>query len=512
MFQAIKDYSHRHPLRLVLMLALVTRLCAAIFSGGYAMHDDHFLIIETSGSWVDGEDYNDWLPSSQRKQIAEGTRTQLEPQGHSLIYPGIHYGIFYGLKSLGIDNPKVQMLFVRLLHAFFSVWAVFLAFKITTYLSNRKNAFYVGVVLALSWSLPFLSVRNLVEMACIPFLLWGVYLLAKYAGKATFKIGFIAGVAFGLAFVIRYQLAVFLFGLGMVFLFQKKWREAAGILLGFSLCVVLLQGCVDYWIWGQPFAEFIGYVKYNMSAAKADYAADLGKTYWFGYIFVLGLMSIPVLGLFWIAGFFVQLKKYAWITLPVIAFVAFHSVYINRQERFVFPVIYLIVIVGVIGWNTFQEKSRFWEKNSRLWKGILIFSGALNVVFLVVLTTDYSKRSRVESAYFLYDKPRVSLIVQENTYRGDTPMVPRFYSGKWKYGIVSIKTPAERDAFFQLNTKPDYIYFYGDEELNKRLLPFQEQYPKLHLVANIAPSFLDVILVTINPLNKNERILIYATS
>lgn len=48
--------------KVILYTALLLRLIAAIFSQGYGMHDDHFLVVEASGSWVEGADYNRWLP------------------------------------------------------------------------------------------------------------------------------------------------------------------------------------------------------------------------------------------------------------------------------------------------------------------------------------------------------------------------------------------------------------------------------------------------------------------
>jgi hypothetical protein len=44
----------------ILFFALIFRLIAAIFSEGYGMHDDHFLIVEAASSWADGFDYNHW--------------------------------------------------------------------------------------------------------------------------------------------------------------------------------------------------------------------------------------------------------------------------------------------------------------------------------------------------------------------------------------------------------------------------------------------------------------------
>ena len=47
-----------HPLGTIIILALVFRLIAAIFSQGYGMHDDHFIAIEEPWSWTEGKDYN----------------------------------------------------------------------------------------------------------------------------------------------------------------------------------------------------------------------------------------------------------------------------------------------------------------------------------------------------------------------------------------------------------------------------------------------------------------------
>ena len=50
--------SWSRPLMPILVAAIVLRFCAAWFSEGYLMHDDHFLVVEAAASWADGEDYN----------------------------------------------------------------------------------------------------------------------------------------------------------------------------------------------------------------------------------------------------------------------------------------------------------------------------------------------------------------------------------------------------------------------------------------------------------------------
>ena len=95
----------------ILIVAFIIRLITAIFSQGYGMHDDHFLIVEASASWVDGFDYNHWLPWSPGSTGS--------PEGHSFTYVGLNFFIFSALKGIGIADPKVLMLFNRLIHARF---------------------------------------------------------------------------------------------------------------------------------------------------------------------------------------------------------------------------------------------------------------------------------------------------------------------------------------------------------------------------------------------------------
>ena len=102
----------KQPYLVILSMAFLVRIFAAVFSQGYAMHDDHFLIIESSSSWSHGHDYNNWLPATQQKWVDLGWKDEVRPEGHSLIYPGIHYLLFEAMQSLGLENPKIQMLVI----------------------------------------------------------------------------------------------------------------------------------------------------------------------------------------------------------------------------------------------------------------------------------------------------------------------------------------------------------------------------------------------------------------
>ena len=62
-------YWEKNPLVSILILAVFFRLIATILARGWGMLDDHFLVIEAAQSWVDGEDYNNWLPGSSGGRV-----------------------------------------------------------------------------------------------------------------------------------------------------------------------------------------------------------------------------------------------------------------------------------------------------------------------------------------------------------------------------------------------------------------------------------------------------------
>ena len=101
-----KEKYAESPLAVILILGLFARLIAAIFSKGYGMHDDHFLIIEAGQSIASGYDYNNWLPWN-----SGGV-----PSGHSWFYVGFHFFLFKIFDFVGILDPQVKMLLVRFIH------------------------------------------------------------------------------------------------------------------------------------------------------------------------------------------------------------------------------------------------------------------------------------------------------------------------------------------------------------------------------------------------------------
>lgn len=476
----------------ILGAALLARLIAVLFSPGYGMHDDHFLIIESSSSWANGADYNGWLPWSKETHGA--------PEGHSFTYVGLNFLYFYVMKFLGIADPKILMLFNRLIHALISMLIVIYGIKITEKLSNVQNAKKVGWFLAVLWMLPFLSVRNLVEITAIPFLIVGVWFLLRERSMRDFLW---AGLLVGFAVSFRYQIGVFAIGIAAIYFFRYQWKSFFLFCAGVVAMFILTQGLVDYLIWGYPFAELWSYVTYNMHEGTG-YLPN--HNYFMYFLVLMGVMLVPM-GILIMVGFFKSWKKYAILFVPTIIFIVFHTLYPNRQERFVLSILPFFIILGVLGYDLLKE-SKFKQK---FWRISWVAFWILNIPLLIFASTMSSKKSRIEAMYALNDNGmKNELILMEGSASGNVSMMPKFYSSDWSSTIVN-RTDSTSSLKVDDRLNYDYVFFFDEQDLAKRIALYKTIYPKMHLIKKCDPSLLDKILRALNPRNSNEYIEVWKT-
>lgn len=479
-------------LKTILVFAFIFRMIAAIFSEGYGMHDDHFLIIEASASWADGFDYNNWLPWSEGNNGI--------PAGHSFSYVGLNYLYFAVAKLLGIVDPHILMIINRILHGLFSLLIVYFGFKITQKIAGQKEATLVGWLLAMLWILPFFSVRNLVEFTSIPFLMWGIWLIVSEKNTRNFLI---AGLLVGMAVSFRYQIGVYAIGMAAFFFFQWKWKPFLLFCSGVLVTFMLTQGVVDYFIWGYPFAELMGYVSYNMTEGTQY----MPNTNYFMYFYVLfGLFLVPI-GFFAFAGFFKMWKKHLFIFLPTVLFILFHTLYPNRQERFVLTVFPMVVILAVIGIESL--------KSSETWRRVIRYSWivfwVLNFPLLLFFTFTSSKISRVDAMYSLYQNGiENEQILIEASGKSTVTMYPLFYGKAWSATVTGLDENSENKSEI-MSKSFDYVFFVGEDELEERKSAFIKMYPRLRLKKKCQPSAIDRVLHTLNPRNSNEYIEVWET-
>jgi len=500
MIQWLKTLWEEKPLPVILFIAVTVRMLSVLFSKGYGMSDDHFLVIEIAQSWVDRFYADNWLSS-----------VSSTPSGHSQLYSNVHYFLFKGLQVAGIFDPQIKMYIVRFLHAALSLVVVVLGFKIAEFVSDRTVARMVGILLAAYWFMPFLSVRNLVEVVCVPFLIIPTWMLLK-PSRLNFTFHFLlAGVIAGIAFSVRFQSILFIGGLGLALLLQKRWKETFWFGMGTLLCIVLIQGITDYILWGYPFAEFNEYVRYNIENARQYFVQQ-----WYMYFGLLFGLLLPPISFFLLFGFFRSWKKHLILFLPSFIFLAFHCYFPNKQERFIFPIIPFIVLLGMIGWNDFVRTSAFWQNRKKLLRICWIFFWSLNLVPLLVVSTAYSKRSRVEAMVYLAAKKDFKRLVVEESFRDGYTMPPFFYLGKWYregyiQGITQTYTIDSLCKHIQEHpsSMPNYVIFFDEQNLDNRLKNFKTCFPNTRYETTIEPGFIDRFIYWLNPVNRNYTAYIY---
>jgi len=479
------------------MVAFIPRLLASIFAPGYFAHDDHFLIIEAAQSWVDGHDYNNWLPWNQ------GDNPQAT--GHSFFYVGIHFLLFSLFDTLGLSEPKTNMFIIRLVHALWSLIVVRMGYRIAKHLSDERIALHVGLLLALFYFMPFLSVRTLTEIACVPLLMLAAERLLRT--PHAIKHALVCGIYLGLAANIRFQTLAFSAGLGLVFLFTRPLQQSLILAVGIFFPVILIQGGLDLYIWETPFVELGEYVRYNVEHSESYISHP-----WYQYLIVICGVLIPPFSLFIIHGL-VKIRKQA---LPLLGglllFLIIHSLISNKQERFILPIIPLFLTLGATG-------SLLWLKGAsgrmkKIWKGVSYFTGTLNTIVLILLCFSYSKKSRIEIMSDLRSETNeVTHLLIENSVDKGYVLLPQYYADSWRFFQWPVNQIDEalikRINGYPTQRQPNYAIFVGTEQLEERITALSQVLPgRLIEIAREEPGGLDQLLHWLNPVNRNETLIL----
>lgn len=491
----LQGYYRDHPLRLVLFAGLFFRLLAAVFSRGYGMHDDHFLIIEAGGSIADGYDYNKWLPWNNNNT----------PCGHNWFYTGMHILLFKLMHFTGPSDPQLKMLVVRLLHALYSMLVIWWGYLLTRRLSNHAVAIRTAWLVALLWMIPNLSVRNLIEWVCVPPLLLGSLCMVKSEQDRRPAMLFAAGAAFAIAAGIRYQAVFFFGGAGLYLLIRRDIAGGFRMIAAFALVFSLTQ-ITDLFLFGRPFAEMQEYFRYNEANATSYFNRP-----WYQYILTVGGLLIPPVSLFLIAGYIRSFRRLMLISLPSVVFFLFHSLFPNKQERFILPFIPYLLIAGMVGWELLKPAFP-WKKFE---KGSWTFFIILNTLAMLFLCFIYTKRSAVAAMDYLYSVPDDHGYVIEMSHTENPKLLPQFYSGRWDkfYRIYSGYTAvdfAREMESLPAAEYPNYIIFYQQNEIWKRIAAFKRDTGKeLRFVYLAQPGWFDKLLYRMNPRNKNEPAYIF---
>lgn len=472
------------PLVVIVALAAGLRLAAALLSRGFAFHDDHFEVVEIAQRWLDGQ--RDWLGRADSYR--------------SLVYPGLHWLLFRGLRGLGLDDPQGEMLVVRLLHAAWSMVTVVYGTRIAARLGGPDRARVAGLLLAAFWLAPFAAVHDLVEVVCQPPLVLAVWCLVRRGEEGPRgRDALVAGLWLGLAFTLRFQTLIVPAALGLVLLAQRRARAALLLGLGALLAAAALQGGSDWLGYGRPFSSLRAYLAYNGDPANVR---RFPNGPWYQYLLTLLGVLVPPASAFLLAGALRSARRLPLLSAPVLLFVAAHSLYPGKQERFLLPVLPLLLVLCALGACALAEESPAWRRRPWLARGLWAWFWAANVLLLGLYTAHYSKRSRVEPLGFLRARGDARAVLVE-TVEPEGAFVPRFYlgSGTPVYALPATRSVAELRAELSAPgaPAPTYAVLTGERDLSARLERLRPICPRLAPLARFEPDLVDRLLHRLNP-------------
>lgn len=506
MIHRIKRFKDKHPFLFIMAIALFIRMVAAIFSKGFGIYSDHFLVVEPAQSLLNGIDYHKILPWTPGN---EG------PTGHGFFYTGFHYLLFHMMQFFGLFDPQIKMFLIRGIHAFLSLMAISFCYRITSLIAERKTAYRVALLLAVYWFMPFVSVHNLAEVFSIPFIMYGTLIISRQElirrnEEPGYHISsfMVAGFFLGLGFSVYFPTAIFTLGLYIALLAYRNLKGTLSSIAGFLMSVVIFQGGIDFIIWRMPFAEFYEYLGL-LFKSKGVTNPDLFHTNLLIYIVLL----IPPLSLMLVFGFIREWRRHFLLFFPILIYILTMSIFSSRSPGVMLPIIPIFILLGLTGWDSYVNHSPFWQKNKKLhtflWAGFWM----INLPMLFVFSLSYPHKARVESMSHLKQYPGIESVWVEDSEAKDTRHLPVFYAGQWP-DIAYIHNMKQVDSLslltkLETNPQPAFVFFYQKENLHLRLENLRLHLPELVEETNFKPSLMTRVLHIITRRHENEYIFVY---
>ncbi|MFM1772163.1 MAG: hypothetical protein RLZZ71_1305 [Bacteroidota bacterium] len=496
-------------LRRVLFAAAVVRLIAAVFSEGYIMSDDHFLAVEPVSSWVHGENYHNWFPNAYNQTD--------HAQPFSYAYYFLNFLVLKFCAILGIANPFIQAFVLRLFHAALSLWGVYLFVKLAERLIDsvqwRMYAIWFWVF---GGVVTVFSVHQLVETACIPFVLLAYLYVLKYIERERLIALIIAALAFSVSVGMRYQLVFFPLTLGMYLLWKRKWSGALLFGIFFTLGFALTQ--IDNLLfWHKPiYQHLLDYQSYN-ATHFSDYPSNV-----FSYFALVSYYIFPAITIVFLLSFrrrpdaeqdsskdalqdvsqdsMKDASQVICIFLGTVVFIGFHLFFPNRQERFLLPAVpfVLLLLIRTISKRNPCEASCKASSNGSCsascetsfeesWPTKLI---RLSIYLSAIYTVSYSfyipKSKYLEASRALYERGDFQNVVIDNWKGEESVWLPMHYVGKFthpfsmtqKKSLDQLKQQITHQPVYDSKRlpapDPNYLIIWGREEAYPRAKQYED--------------------------------------
>ena len=428
----------------------------------------------------------------------------------SALFPGVIAGIMTVTRGIGIHDPGVEMLVVRLVQAAYSLLAVYFVYRLLERSMGPESAMLGGLLAAAFYAMPVTAVHQLEESVCqVPLLAafwWWQRTEDRHQPSAFW--GALAGAALGAALLLRLPLIGFV-GVFVLLVLLRPQPVTVGdklAFLGGLALVVVLQGYSNAVVnheWGYSFAQRLGPMLHpqRMAVESDGYPSNPP----WHYVLTLLAALIPPASILLLAAAVQGGRKIPLLGLATLAFLVSHSLIANKQERFLLPILPALFILIVVGLPWLAARI-----TRPVYRGMWWYFWTVNTALLVIVTLSFSKKDRVEPLLIVYRRHDATgvLVAQYN----QTFSVPEYYLGRPRPALAVV----ERGQDVESSTRGlpiNYVIVYSDTPEADRVSLAGALHRNLTILTVIQPSLTDRLAHAINPRhNRAHSAVIYTTS
>lgn len=332
--------------------------------------------------------------------------------------------VIRSLQQISITNPYTQALVLRCITALLILLTSTFFIRKTRYLFTdlKQEKWYILSSYFL-WFLPFLSARFSSEIWSGVFFLWmiSLYLEKDTSKRNVFLMGFLAAVSF----LFRFQIAFALFGFFSWLFFMRV--ESKGFYLKYitAFIMVLIFGfLLDSWFYETlTFTPFNYLNEFIATNDKSNYGASpwyyyLEKIITFPRLFIGIPLFISLLF------FFIKNPKnmFTWI---LVSFLFFHSIVGHKEERFMFPMVFILPLILSFGYSKYLHN----RKPKVIFRVVLVLFFAVNFFLIFLMSIRGVGRGRLVIAEYVYEHyqdKEIDLIYTTKGYLFEDPSGPLF--------------------------------------------------------------------------------------
>lgn len=355
---------------------------------------------------------------------------------------------------LGISFDKTTLyIFMRVFNALISLLIVISTAILSFKLSKKKLVFYLVLVLgALNWK--FIVHAHYLNTDIILTSLLSLsylFLYRYYKGGPDNKFTVLSSLLFGLAVGTKITA---LLGLPLfIYIFWQK-RDYMGI-LGFTLTAFLAYTISNpfSFILSQRFSSRV----MGMVSHEGGLVFDSADLTFYKYLLALEYITTPLVLLSAIAGIYKSIKSrleypfHYFMVGSIIIYLVFFSLQSRRVDRWLLPILPLVLLYAGLGINLLFEKL----KNKLVLGFVLLIIAASYLYFPALLLFQYQRYTpKAESYLWIKDNLDLSKRFLVYTEEGLDPLNKLPFSK-----VVTVPVYASEDAQYYEPENPEYYSY-----------------------------------------------------